>query len=388
MAQINGQDDAGTNQLVHDHLNYLMSGPAGLGQNFSGASSYTAAYLTGTFKQPFTVPIATTPAPTWYANVSISNIVPVPGNPTRQVLATFTTPQATAPFRAGDRVFGVGIQETGGNTTYNGSYGQAVVSSTTANVLLQTVSTYDWPTYTSGGYLLKDYRYFDTTANIGNITIVDNYNLIFTFANTQATPPFLIGESTTVSGVTPSSYNDSNDAYRVTACTTANVSINYPFGYAWAPYVSGGTISNTSRYAVSTDANARVTIYGPTDRVFISAQSNLTFTYNCSQSSDVRVRFQINRYRGFLDTQNTTAGAPDYLFEFSDTVSEQTYPFVLTTTGTQVVPETIFTSVIDSPSFGYYWYILELAIEVLSGDLTINTVSTDLRGLTAQVVKQ
>jgi hypothetical protein len=61
---------------------------------------------------------------------------------------------------------------------------------------------------------------------------------------------------------------------------------------------------------------------------------------------------------------------------------------VLTTTGTQVVPETIFTSAIDSPSFGYYWYILELAFEVLSGDLTINTVSTDLRGLTAQVVKQ
>jgi hypothetical protein len=382
------QDDAGTNQLLHDHVNYLMSGPAGLGQNFSGYSAYTTAYLTGTFRQPFTVPGTTTPAPTWYANVTISNIAPVPGNPSRQVLATFSTTQATAPFSIGDWVYGVGIQEniTSANTKYNGSYGPTVLSCTTSNVLIQTTGTYDWPVYISGGSLLKDYRYFNTTANIGNITIVDNYNLIFTFANTQATPPFLIGESTRVSGVTPSSYNDSNDAYRVTACTTANVSINYPFGYSWSPYVSGGTISNTTKYAASTDANARVTIYGPTDRVFISAQSNLTFTYNCSVASDVTVRFQINRYKAYPDT--VTAGATDYIFLLDGTVSEQSYNYTPTTSGTQTVPESIFTSVIDSPSFGYYWYILDLAFQVASGDLTIGTVSTDLRGLTAQAVKQ
>ena len=38
---------------IVDAVNYLMSGPAGLGQNFAGFSSYTPAYLTGNFRIPF-----------------------------------------------------------------------------------------------------------------------------------------------------------------------------------------------------------------------------------------------------------------------------------------------------------------------------------------------
>lgn len=37
-----------------DAINYLLSGPAGLGQNFAGFSSYTPGYLTGNFRLPYT----------------------------------------------------------------------------------------------------------------------------------------------------------------------------------------------------------------------------------------------------------------------------------------------------------------------------------------------
>lgn len=45
--------DSGDDEGILDAINYLLSGPAGLGQNFSGFSSYTSAYLTGNFRIPF-----------------------------------------------------------------------------------------------------------------------------------------------------------------------------------------------------------------------------------------------------------------------------------------------------------------------------------------------
>ena len=55
-----------TSDGLYSAVNYLLSGPAGLGQNFQGFSAYLPAYVKGTFKQPFTISTtATTSAPTW-----------------------------------------------------------------------------------------------------------------------------------------------------------------------------------------------------------------------------------------------------------------------------------------------------------------------------------
>ena len=48
MAQYPVEDTAG----LFEAVNYLLSGPSGLGQNFQGFSSYQPAYVTGTFRQP------------------------------------------------------------------------------------------------------------------------------------------------------------------------------------------------------------------------------------------------------------------------------------------------------------------------------------------------
>lgn len=263
---------------IVDAINYLLSGPAGLGQNFDGFSDYNPAYLTGTFRAPFTVPITTTPPPTLYqAPINIGNIT-VPANPGAIIDVTYSSAQSPVPFAEGDTV--------------------------------------------------------------------------------------------TISGVTPSFYNDD---YRrgVLEPTSTGVVVQYTSELTWPAYVSGGTIEkNASNTDVSTDCNGRVTVYGPTDKVFLSAQLNLNFTYACSTASEWDIRIKIDRYAGF---PTTTAGDNEFLFDLdtngNPVVSEQVTHYSQSTSGTSGNVEYIFTTVLDQPSFGYYWYILDIEFSTLNPDL-------------------
>ena len=50
--------------------------------------------------------------------------------------------------------------------------------------------------------------------------------------------------------------------------------------------------------------------------------------------------------------------------------------------------ESIFTSIIDSPGIGQYFYVLQVAFNVLSGSADVTTCLLGVRSFTAQVVKQ
>jgi hypothetical protein len=295
MAQYPVEDDAG----LYEAVNYLLSGPAGLGQNFNGFSSYTPVYLSGTFRQPFVVSTST-PAPLWYvAPISISNIVR-----------------------------------------------QNVVDGQTANL--------EW-----------------------------------TFTTPQATPPFRAGQRVNVDNVTPSDYNATGAGYTVLTCSTTTFQTQESEPYPYPAYVSGGDayldISNRTR---STDANARVTVQGPTEIVFISSQLQLDVGVTVINPGTITVAVQINRLKGFVDTVNP--GAVDYLFDADATVSEQINTYSVTTATTTVnAGQNIFTTVLDQPSFGYYWYIAEVKITVSDiADVQLGAVTAGLRSLTAQVIKQ
>lgn len=269
MAQFPIEVDDG--QAINEAVNYLLSGPAGLGQNFDGFSAYTPAYLTGTFRAPFTVPITTTPAPSLYqAPISIGNIATLTNPPPLAIIeVTYTTPQSPVPFQVGDSV---------------------------------------------------------------------------TIAN--ATPPY---------------YND-DYSRGVIEVSSTGLKLQYDAVNAVPAYVSGGDIGkNASNTDVSTDCNGRVTVYGPTDKVFLSAQLNLDFTYDCSTASEWDIRIKIDRYAGF---PTTTAGDNDYLFDLdtngNPVVSEQVTHYSESTAGSSGNVEYIFTTVLDQPSFGYYWYILDI----------------------------
>ena len=43
-----------TEQQLNDSVNYLLSGPGGLGQNFQGFSDYNQGQITGNERIPFT----------------------------------------------------------------------------------------------------------------------------------------------------------------------------------------------------------------------------------------------------------------------------------------------------------------------------------------------
>jgi len=270
MAQYPVEDEAG----LYSAVNYLLSGPAGLGQNFQGFSAYKPAYLTGTFRAPFTVSTtATTNPPTWYQTpISITTASALTSSTTKNILIEFT-PQAQPPFAPGDSVFVSGVVDSLGNNNYNGTYGgggNGVLLCTTSTVTLQTSIDYTYGTYVSGGTITKDYRNYDA----------------------------------------------------------------------------------------STDANARVTVSGPGDIVFISSQLALTVGVDCTTASNFDVIVKINRYTGSVDTESP--GAVDYLFNFDGTVSEQITSISTNTTSTIFCGQNIFTTVLDQPSFGYYWYICDV----------------------------
>jgi hypothetical protein len=247
----------------------LLSGPAGLGQNFQGFSDYNPAYLTGTFREPFTVPITTTPPPTLtVAPIAIGNI------------ATLTNPPP--------------------------------------------------------------------------IAIID-----VTYAAPQTPVPFQVGDTVEISGATPGYYNDTYSRSVIQVSSTG-IKLQYDAVNAVPAYVSGGDIfKNGSNTDNSTDCNGRVTVYGPTDKVFLSAQINLDFTYDCTVASEWDIIIKINRYRGF---PTTTAGDNDFLFDLdvNPIVSEQVTHYSESTPGASGNVEYIFTTVLDQPSFGFYWYILDI----------------------------
>lgn len=273
--------ESGDQAAIAEGLNYLLSGPAGLGQNFQGFSAYLPAYIRPSSRQPWSLPITTTLNPSVYLSIPINNIT-VPTNPGQEIVLTFTTAQATAPFEYGDKV--------------------------------------------------------------------------------------------DLAGVSPDFYNDS---YTVFSCTTTQVTLFTSGTFTWPAYVSGGTVGRNylDGTAMDTECNARVTVAGPTDQVFVSAQLDLAWEYDCTTATDYAVVIAITRLRGFpTDVQ----GSNDFLFADTVLVSEKSFArSVAAGTGTQSL-EAVFTTVLDGPNldFGYYWYILTVEF-VMPGSIRIKNETGD-----------
>lgn len=248
---------------LYEGINYLLSGPAGLGQNFEGFATTTPAYIRPAIRAPFTIPLNTTQNPDWYvAPISIGNIVALDTN---SFQVTYSSTQSPVPFSAGDLVSIVDVDDAGGET-FNGEY--TVLSGNSAGIVCGTVGSYSWATYNSGGEVTRDWTDVRT----------------------------------------------------------------------------------------STDCNAFVTIYGPTDQAFISSQIAFDFDYTASTAgSEFDVFVQVNRYRGF-----PVIGQPgQFVFQFDNTVIERRYHYVVSASGSDS-KESIFTTALDSPGFGFYYYILEI----------------------------
>lgn len=259
---------------IADALNYLLSGPAGLGQNFDGFSDYNPAIIRPTFARPFTLPVDTTLDPSWYLRLPITNITATP-NPGQYIVVDFTAAYTTPPFQFGDRLLVQDVNSPANPGFYNDRY--FVFSCTTTSVTLYTQAIYTWPAYVSGGKLVRD------SYNVGR----------------------------------------------------------------------------------ATDCIAEVQVDSLTQRIFITAQLEITYTGKTETSPPLPtyygtnffdIVFQINRY---VISRNENG---NQVYSFQKTISQDIVSAVGATNPFTNQAQVIFTTVIDQQlNFGSYAYILEVA---------------------------
>ena len=151
-------------QGIIDGLNYTLSGPVGLGQNFSGFSSYASAFVTGNFRTPYT---QSTTANLYVAPIALSNAVQLDS---RTIQYTFASAQPSPPFSLGNGIFITGITPTDYNSSDlknagNSIYPIGVIECTTTTVTVRTIAPIvgTLPAYVSGG--AADYSSTDTGPN-------------------------------------------------------------------------------------------------------------------------------------------------------------------------------------------------------------------------------
>lgn len=359
-------------------VNYLLSGPAGLGQNFAGYSNYNTVYLTGNFQSPFTTNSvsvntrAASGATTLYVDtttgISTGNYVTGPGIATGTLVTAVNLSAKTVTVSLAT------TQSVSGQITYSPS---------------QTAALYVAPMSITGIVWLSPYA----------------LRVNFTPPGGTTTPPFGLGNPVTISGATPAVYNITYTGAGVIETGTNFVVIRHQQYIANPGSGSGGTISYSNTVQppaagqvpvadnwTSTDCIGNVTVTGATDRVFISGQIDQSISYTATAASDLRITVAVNRYKTTTNTNTGNITAPTLVYQFDKSVAERVYLRTgLTGSGT-ITPniDTVFGTFIDTPDPGYYQYRLEVLYRVTNdtGACQVNESKIDVRTLALQVVKQ
>jgi len=226
--------------------------------------------------------------------------------------------------------------------------------------------------------------------------MLDGRTWKFTFASPQPQPPFINGQPIEVSGVNVD-YNGQYSPIGVISCTTDYVIARTGNSYDIVSPATGGTVAfNIQPYVdpdtgewiaprVSTDCNGKVTVTNATDRVFISTQLNNQIWIDPLVLGTSTYRVELNRYIG---EPNNDPVNPEYVFTLDATIAYKNTTLDNSAGGNLNYDcETIFTSIMDQPPKGYYWYILEIKFIPNGTPVTVTNCLLGLRSFTAQVVK-
>ena len=127
---------------ILEGLNYVLSGPGGLGQNFQGFHAYTPAWITGNFRSPFTQDTA---ASLYVAPIALSTAQWLDPYTWRY---NFASTQPEPPFSLGAPITVYGVTPT----DYNGSFlSIGVVQCTTDYVIARFPDPFNDPGPGTGG---------------------------------------------------------------------------------------------------------------------------------------------------------------------------------------------------------------------------------------------
>ena len=369
----------GNDTAQADALNYLLSGPSGLGQDFQGYQQWTTGWLTGNFRTPYTV---------LSYNAVCSGIA---GEYTIVAAANFDTNALTVGMvvsgygvAPGAVIVSIGTPTTEGTTI-------TLDLANTENFNDNDTNTVDLTFSPANPPLL-----FVDGIDCSSAVRLDPYTFQFNFITTQPAPPFVPGNNITSYDWTDNFYNDKWPRGGVTSCTVDHVVVKTTNPYPNQPDdLLGGkvkyfvTTTAPDVNALSTDCNSKITVTGGTDRVFISAQLINTISYTATTSSDLNYAVAINRYKGY---PNDDPANPGYVFDLDKTIAKKIYQYPGLVGVDQTLPEveTIFSTFPDSDiAPGYYWYIMDVTFQVTNGgDLQVTQSTLGLRSMSTQVVKQ
>lgn len=184
-----------------DAINYLLSGPSGLGQNFQGVAAYKPTYLTGFFRKPFTVTDGTTepdnwttnwPPRWWFPPINITNAYPIDVDPDTNKTFFFKvefTPQSTPPFTAGMAAYIQEVIDSDDSSFYDGYYNvPGVVYCDTSSVIIRTRLAYEYPAYVSGGIINTDQTgIFESTDCNARVYVTGGSDTVFITSQNEFT---------------------------------------------------------------------------------------------------------------------------------------------------------------------------------------------------------
>ena len=140
--------ELGDEEGVVSAVNYLLSGPAGLGQSFAGFSASAPGFITGNFRLPYSNPSG---ARLTVAPIALGTSEMLDGFTYR---FTFATPEATPPFALGNNIYVTGVSDS----WYDGVYSPiGVIECTTSTVTVRASGrSYDVVAPGTGGTIQLD----------------------------------------------------------------------------------------------------------------------------------------------------------------------------------------------------------------------------------------
>jgi hypothetical protein len=407
---ITGGDDAS----LLDAVNYAISGPSGLGQYNVGFNKSTTAYITGNFRLPYS---NTNYAPTYVAPIALGNSTWLDDFTWKY---EFAAPQAVPPFAIGNNITVTGVTPSDYDGTFNKT---GVVYCDVNYVIARATNPYSNPGPGTGGTVSLEYFYFyPSPAGTESLASTDCNGIISVvgpedFVNLSAMITKENSLGITAKVVEPGSNGD------VKFSTQLNRYVAFNNGTAANPqyfYQFDATVAEHSQTFFLTGGVGQILTLS------IDASSQIIVDTTPSGFSAVIEAFQtttsgIGQFESFIiDLTSSAAGAyttsntswnlynPGYAFVTGDTITipgsnlngvDGVNDLVLlvtdaTTSPTTFIidPTTVFTTLLDNPTPGLYWYILEFAFITLPGGQDIEWYIEDMevgrRSLTAQVIKK
>ena len=388
---------ANTSEIV-DGVNLALAGPGGLGQNFSGVSLTDTGYLTGNYRLPYsdTVNYQLTVDPIALGTSQMLD--------ERTWKYTFATPEASAPFGLGNTVTITGVT----NNYYDGTFNTiGVIECTVDYVICRSVEPYPVVANSTGGTVSKGIITYDTdtwysTDCNAKVTVVGNTERVF--INAQIKNAYAFKKLTTG----PYSYTVAINRYvAVSNNDPTNPDFEFPFDKTIAYQTYNNSLDATADQALTFTITSGTSVSSPLQRTYFIP--NATTTSGTGSGVNLNITIAANTAAAY-STANTIVeiagqdGGEGYTVGDVITIPGAVFggaspanDLVLTVASTSsfftdVEQETIFTTVIDDPVNGYYWYILELQWNSIASaegaeDVIVLDDTMGFRNLTAQVIK-